>query len=158
MLSLDMAKELAMVQRTDKGKEARLYFIACEQRLMAATSCLPQNLPDALRAYANEVEARERLAEELKAAQPAIAFHETLSNSDSCVKVEVFAKAYGMGRNTMFKRLRLEGFLIEGTNLPYQNWLDMKLFKVIETIKNGIVFSTTLITGKGQDYLIKIWS
>ena len=34
MISLAMAKELAMVERNDKGKQARLYFIACEQRML----------------------------------------------------------------------------------------------------------------------------
>lgn len=34
-LSLDMAKELAMVERNAEGKRARLYFIACERRAKA---------------------------------------------------------------------------------------------------------------------------
>ena len=32
-ISIDMAKELSMIQRTDKGKQARLYFIECEKKL-----------------------------------------------------------------------------------------------------------------------------
>ena len=32
-ITIDMAKELSMIQRTEKGKQARLYFIECEKKL-----------------------------------------------------------------------------------------------------------------------------
>ncbi|MGY4028372.1 antA/AntB antirepressor family protein [Aeromonas rivuli] len=41
-LSLDMAKELAMVERTDEGRRARRYFIDCENLLIAVAPELNQ--------------------------------------------------------------------------------------------------------------------
>lgn len=47
IVTLDMAKELSMIQRTDKGKQARRYFIECEKQLKAQFRT-PSNMIEAL--------------------------------------------------------------------------------------------------------------
>lgn len=60
-ISLDMAKELSMVERNEKGKQARRYFIECEKRAIENQPLLPQTLPEALRFAAELAEQKEKL-------------------------------------------------------------------------------------------------
>ena len=69
IVTLDMAKEISMIQRTEKGKQARAYFLECERRVKSSVPAIPQTYAEALRAAADNAERAERA--ELEAAQNA---------------------------------------------------------------------------------------
>lgn len=58
-LSIDCAKEISMIQRSDKGKQARQYFIECEKKLQKS---LPSTYKEALIALVAAEEEKEKLA------------------------------------------------------------------------------------------------
>ena len=52
-ITLDMAKELAMVENNDKGSQARKYFIECEKRLKEQTVSQPTPLSSIVKGWQN---------------------------------------------------------------------------------------------------------
>ena len=168
-LSLDMAKELSMVERNEKGKQARQYFIACEKALRENPFNIPQTLPEALRLAADLSEQLE--AKKLKIAEdaPKVEFYDSVTASDTVCQMAVAAQVANLpfGRNTLFQRLRQMGVMISGGNrhnLPKQEFITRGLFTVKEhkfdnpKTNEPVVTFTTYVTQKGIDWLIRTFS
>jgi phage anti-repressor protein len=62
LLSLEMAKEIAMLESNDKGRMIRRYFIECERRLKAAGSVISSGDAEKLRQRAKRLDIMERNA------------------------------------------------------------------------------------------------
>ena len=129
---------------------------------------IPQTLPEALRAYADEVEQHNKTKALVEAQRPKVLFADAVSTSNTDILVGDLAKllsqnGYAVGQNRLFEQLRNEGFLIsrKGNSyyMPTQRAMEMGLFRIKETAithSDGRVSlnKTPKVTGKGQQYFI----
>lgn len=129
---------------------------------------IPQTLPEALRAYADEVEQHNKTKALVEAQRPKVIFADAVSTSDTDILVGDLAKllnqnGYAVGQNRLFEQLRNEGFLISrkgnSYNMPTQRAMELGLFRIKETAithSDGRVSlnKTPKVTGKGQQYFI----
>ena len=129
---------------------------------------IPRTLPDALKAYASEIEAHNQTKALLEEQKPKVLFADAVSTSDTDILIGDLAKllnqnGHNIGQNRLFERLRNEGFLISrkgsSYNSPTQRAMEMGLFRIKETAithSDGRVSlnKTPKVTGKGQQYFI----
>lgn len=171
-LTLDMAKELSMVENNEKGKIARKYFIEKEKEASVRLDTITRK--DLARMLYESEEAKEKLeAENLKQAKalqeaaPKVLFAESVMASKQSVLIRDLAKVLRQngiitGQNRLFAKLRDMGYLCqwgESYNQPSQRSMEMGLFEIkknVMTQPDGSVFvtSTPKVTPKGQIYFV----
>ncbi|MBC2359231.1 phage antirepressor Ant [Listeria welshimeri] len=87
-IKLPMAKEISMLQRTEKGKQARLYFLAVEAAW---------NSPEMIMSRALEIanQQQQQMISQLAELEPKAKYYEVVLQSDSLIRVTEIAKDYG---------------------------------------------------------------
>ena len=163
VLTIDMAKEICMIQRNEKGKLARQYFIQLEK---------DWNSPEKVMARALQIAERKikNLEDKALADKPKVLFADAVSASHTSILVGDLAKllrqnGVDIGQNRLFKFLREKGYLCGGGeryNLPTQRSMDREWFQVKETTINQPdgsirVTRTVKVTGKRQQYFINLF-
>lgn len=125
-ITIEMAKEIAMLQRSDKGKEARHYFIQLEkewnspERVMARALLLADEKIQALKL---ENKIKDQQIGELK---PKADYYDEILKNKGLVNITQIAKDYGMSGSAMNQKLHELGiqFKQSGQWLLYAKYHD----------------------------------
>ena len=144
-LSIDFAKEICMMSRCERGKQARQYFISIEkdwnspEKVIARALIMSQKKVQELTPFAN--------------VGMAIAQTPDVIPMGDLAKI-LKQNGVDIGRTRLFEWLRGNGYIQWGSRLPTQKSMNLGLFRIVEQPVNDNVYRTTYVTGKGQQYFI----
>ena len=166
-LTIPMAKELCMLQRNEKGKQFRQYFIKVEEAWNSPEMVMKRALEIANRKVEELKQRTFTLETQIEQDKPKVLFAQAVETAHTSILIGDLAKILKQngvqtGQKRLFEQLRQEGYLMKGGsshNMPTQRAMEMGLFEVKESTINNPdgsirINKTTKVTGKGQTYFI----
>ena len=167
-ITIDMAKQICMIQRSDRGKEYRRYFLEIEKQWNEPQYVMARAIKFADGEIKKLENDKRELSIRVEEMRPKEIFSDAVAASHTSILVGDLAKILkqnkvDIGANRLFIWLRENGYLIKrkGTdyNLPTQKSMELKLFEIKETVVAHADGHTTInktpkVTGKGQQYFI----
>ena len=132
-MSLSMAKEICMIQRTDAGKQVRHYLISIEEqwnqpevvmaRALKMADAKILSITQRLTLAEVEIAQDKQLIAEL---QPKASYYDLILQSKEAIAMTLIAKDYGMSAKTMNKILHELGvqYSLQGTWILYQKYAE----------------------------------
>ena len=167
-MTLDMAKQICMIQRSDLGRQYREYFLEIERKWNDPVTSMARSLVYANRQLASVTGQLEAANRQIEADRPKVVFADAVSASEGSILVREMAKILNQngvkevgGEKRLYAWLREHGYLTK-SNQPMQRYMERGLFEVTEGVyqkPDGCPFVslTTRITGKGQQYFINLF-
>ena len=166
-LSVDMAKHICLMSRTEKGKECRQYLIDLEKAWNTPEQVFARALKMADRTIAKLKDTNKSLAEKIEADRPKTIFADAVSASHTSILIGDLAKlicqnGYQIGQKRLFQWMRDNGYLMvsgSSRNMPKQKYVEQGLFEIKESnVQNPDgsvrITRTTKVSGKGQLYFV----
>lgn len=163
-LSIEMAKELSMVENNEKGRIARRYFIACEEKLKHGVLVMPNfsNPAEAARAWADQYEKNlaleahnKELKEENQHLAPKGEYFDDLVARNLLTNFTKVAKQLNIKRKTFIEWLIRDKFIYRDQKnklVPYAKYAHT-YFHINDTKGkyNKWAGNQTLITPEGKE-------
>lgn len=166
-LSVDMAKHICLMSRTEKGKECRQYLIDLEKAWNTPEQVFARALKMADQTIAKLKDTNKFLAEKIEADRPKTIFADAVSASYTSILIGDLAKlicqnGYQIGQKRLFQWMRDNGYLMvsgSSRNMPKQKYVEQGLFEIKESnVQNPDgsvrITRTTKVSGKGQLYFV----
>lgn len=162
-ISVDMAKQICMIQRTEKGKQYRQYFLDLEKAWNTPEQIFARALKMADATIQKLKDRNAVLVEDVSRMKPKEEFFDAVAESKDAIEIGKVAKVLnypGIGRNKLFDILRKKKIFMQN-NIPYRKYIDCGYFRTIEqkyaTPDGEIKISIkTLVYQKGVDYIRKL--
>ncbi|MBO0947354.1 phage antirepressor KilAC domain-containing protein [Fibrella forsythiae] len=153
--------------KSDRAKRFRDWaedlVLKVTETLPPAPHYLPQTMPEALRMLAAEIEAKEQVELQLKAAKPKIEQYDRTMNAEGTFTIAQVAQQIGTGQNRLFAFLRAQRivFYQREHNRPYQQYVDLGWFLVRQKSfdRGGVdtAYPQLFVTSKGLEAIRKKW-
>ena len=167
-ISVDMAKQVCMIQRSEKGRQYRQYFLDLEKAWNTPEQVMARALKMAGKTIDKLKSQNTVLLEDVQRMKPKEIFADAVATSHTSILIGDLAKlikqnGVDIGQKRLFSWLRDNGYLIKRNgsewNMPTQRSMEAGLFEVKESTVNNPdgsvrINKTTKVTGKGQQYFI----
>ena len=179
-IKIDMDKEICMLQRSEKGRQCRKYFIECERKLKENKLQLTRKEELQLKLFSNDSmevvnahkelvqieveEATKPLLTKIKEDEPLVTFADRILKEGDNILVRDLAKiasdeGYKIGERRLYNKLREWKYIFNGSTMPTQYAMEREYFIVetgtIHTPYGHKQIFTTKVTPKGQIHIVE---